>query len=49
MNAGADSMRAVAKAVEGKDVDDMTQAVGELQDHMTKVGSARSALQTAVS
>lgn len=48
VNASADSMREVGKAVEGKDVEQMTSALGELQDHMTKVGTAQQALQTAI-
>jgi outer membrane murein-binding lipoprotein Lpp len=48
VNASADSMREVGDAVESKDVEAMTKSLGELQDHMTKVGSAQSALQTAI-
>ena len=48
VNASADSMRDVGKAVEGGKPEKMTAALGELQQHMTKVGTAQTALQAAI-
>jgi cell fate (sporulation/competence/biofilm development) regulator YlbF (YheA/YmcA/DUF963 family) len=48
VSASADTMRDVGKAVDAKDVEKMTDAVSKLQEHMTKVGSAQAALQTAI-
>ena len=40
-------MREVGKAVEGGKPEEMTAALGELQQNMTKVASAQTALQNA--
>ena len=48
VHASADSMREVGKAVEGGKPEEMTAALGDLQQNMTKVSSAQTALQNAI-
>jgi cell fate (sporulation/competence/biofilm development) regulator YlbF (YheA/YmcA/DUF963 family) len=48
VKASADSMRDVGKAVEGGKPQEMTAALGDLQQNMTKFSSAQTALQTAI-
>jgi hypothetical protein len=48
VKASADSMREVGKAVEARDTKEMTAALGELQQQMSKVSAAQQKLQTAV-
>ena len=48
VNASADSMREVGKAVSGGKPAEMTAALGELQTRMSAVGTAQQALQAAV-
>jgi methyl-accepting chemotaxis protein len=48
VHASADNMRDVAKSVEGGKPEEMTAALGKLSESMSKVGSAQTALQTAI-
>ena len=41
-------MREVAKAVEGGKPEEMTAALAELSESMSKVGTAQTALQNAI-
>ena len=48
VHTSADNMRDVAKAVEAGKPEEMTTAVGKLTESMGKVGTAQTALQTAI-